>query len=83
MGGSSIQFEKYWRRYDYQFLDEMVAPASLKSGRNEKGSFTFPCHYRFEFSLDGYSQYSGMADLVGYQLYSIHLDHLEGTRPKI
>ncbi len=69
---------RYCQEINYQFLDETVALASLKPGRNFSGSFAFHRYYHFEFSLDGHDRYSGTAYLIGHQLQSIQLDHPDG-----
>ncbi len=70
---------RYCKNYHYQFLDETVALSSLRPGRNDRGTITLLRQYHFEFSLDGYSRYNGTANLIGHQLYSIHLDHPNGN----
>lgn len=69
---------RYCQDINYQFLDETVALASLKPGRNLSGSFVFHRYYHFEFSLDGHDRFNGTAYLIGHQLQSIQLDHPDG-----
>ena len=69
---------QYCQKYNYQLLDETVALSSIRPGRNMNGTFTWFRQYQFEFSLDGYNRYNGSANLIGYQIHSIHLDHPQG-----
>lgn len=69
---------QYCRNYNYQFLDETVALSRLRPGRDARGNVTWYRQYHFEFSLDGYNRYNGMANLIGHHIHSIHLDHPQG-----
>lgn len=68
----------YCQNYQYQLLDQTVALSRIKPGRNHAGNFTWLRDYHFEFSLDGYERYTGIASLTGHQLTFIHLDHPQG-----
>ena len=69
---------RYCQDINYQFLDETVALASIKPGRNFSGNFAFHRYYHFEFSLDGHDRFNGTAYLIGHTLQLIQLDHPDG-----
>ncbi len=69
---------RYCKKYNYQLLDETVALCSIRPGRDSDGFATWLRQYRFEFSLDGYNRYNGTANLIGYRIHSIHLEHPQG-----
>jgi len=60
-------------------LDQSVVLVSLRPARRSDGRLALRRGYRFEFSREGDSRYSGHAWLLGSRIESVHLALPEGA----
>ncbi len=61
-------------RCNVQFLDHTVAKVSWKIKRGANGKLRLERNYRFEFSPDGVSRYSGNVHTVANQISAIIME---------
>ena len=61
-------------RYQLQFLDETVAFARLRLGRDEEGQLRILRTYTFEFSDTGNNRRHGSIVMLGGELLDLHLE---------
>ncbi|EXI80875.1 MAG: hypothetical protein AW10_01488 [Candidatus Accumulibacter appositus] len=62
---------------DLLLLDDTVALASLRPGRDDEGRLRLRRVYRFEFSDTGNNRRDGHLTLLGSELVTLHLPHSE------
>jgi hypothetical protein len=62
---------------DLLLLDDTVALASLRPGRDEQGRLRLRRVYRFEFSDTGNNRRDGQVTLLGSELVTLHLPQTE------
>ncbi|HRI91278.1 DUF3301 domain-containing protein [Accumulibacter sp.] len=60
---------------DLLLLDDTVALASLRPGRDDEGRLRLRRVYRFEFSDTGDNRRDGQVTLLGSELVTLHLPH--------
>jgi hypothetical protein len=61
-------------RYALQFLDETVAFARLRLGRDDEGQLRILRTYTFEFSDTGNNRRHGAIVMLGGELQDVHLE---------
>lgn len=65
---------------DLLLLDDTVALASLRPGRDDEGRLRLRRVYRFEFSDTGNNRRDGQVTLLGSELVTLHLPHSDRSR---
>ncbi|MEF8711800.1 MAG: DUF3301 domain-containing protein [Candidatus Accumulibacter meliphilus] len=65
---------------DLLLLDDTVALASLRPGRDDEGRLRLRRVYRFEFSDTGNNRRDGQVTLLGSELVTLHLPHSNRSR---
>ena len=66
-------------QFQVQLLDQTVALAKLRLGRDVQGRWHLRRLYAFEFSTDGILRFNGQAALLGKVVDYVHLDHPDGS----
>jgi hypothetical protein len=61
-------------RYALQFLDETVAFARMRLGRDDEGQLRIMRTYTFEFSDTGNNRRHGAIVMLGGELQDVHLE---------
>ena len=65
---------------DLLLLDDTVALASLRPGRDDEGRLRLRRVYRFEYSDTGNNRRDGQVTLLGSELVTLHLPHSNRSR---
>jgi hypothetical protein len=61
-------------RYNVQLLDDTVAIARMRLGRDEEGQLTIARTYTFEFTETGNNRRQGAIHMLGHQLADLQLE---------
>src|SRR5262245_51346921 len=62
------------QRYNLQFLDDTVAFARLRLGRDDEGQLRIARTYTFEFCDTGNNRRRGAIVMLGTQLQDLHME---------
>ncbi len=65
--------KEFCAKQNVQFLDEAMAPLSMRLRRDARGHMTIARTYQFEFSDTGDNRLKGVIIMLGRHLETLHL----------